>query len=107
VPVPGLTDMTRIEIVVGAADRAAVGDTLTACGATGYTVFSGVSGLGHGGYHQGQLAFNDRDGLCMVLAVVPEDRAADAVQSLRAMLDDRPGVLFVSSTAVSRPGYFT
>lgn len=104
---PGLTAMTRIEIVVGGDDVAAVTEVLTAVGATGYTVFAGVSGLGHHGFHQGRLLFNDRDGLRMVLAVVSHDLAEAAVAALRNLLEERPGVLFVSDTYVSRPEYFT
>lgn len=103
----GLTPMTRIEIVVNGADEAAVAGVLTDSGASGYTVLSGVSGLGHGGFHQGRLHFNDRDSLRLVLAVVPDDRAEPVISAVRLLLADRPGVLFVSDTYVSRPEYFT
>lgn len=103
---PGLTAMTRIEVVISGEDTAAVGEVLTTSGATGYTVLSGVSGLGHHGFHQGRLHFNDRDSLRMLLAVVPDERADALVATLRAFLTDRPGVLFVSQTFVSRPEYF-
>lgn len=102
-----LTPMTKIEVVVSGSDRAAVGEVLTACGAVGYTVLSGVSGLGHGGFHQGRLHFNERDTLCMVVAVVAPERADSSVSALRSFLSERPGVLFVSPTAVSRPEYFS
>jgi nitrogen regulatory protein PII len=102
-----LSPMTKIEVVVTGSDVAAVGDVLTTCGATGYTVLSGVSGLGHHGFHQGRLHFYDRDTLRMVLTVVPDDRADPVIDAIRALLADRPGVLFVSDTYVSRPEYFT
>ena len=104
---PGLTAMTKIEVVVNGDDVAEVGEGLTTCGATGYTVLSGVSGLGHRGFHQGRLHFNDRDALRMVLTVVPDERSDGVISSLRAFLEDRPGVLFVSDTYVSRPEYFS
>lgn len=103
----GLTAMTKLEVVVNGDDVPAVGEVLTTCGATGYTVLSGVSGLGHHGFHQGRLHFNDRDALRMVLTVVPDDRFDAVIGALRTFLEDRPGVLFVSDTYVSRPGYFT
>ena len=102
----GLTPMTKIEVVVNGDDVAPVGEVLTTCGATGYTVLSGVSGLGHHGFHQGRLHFNDRDALRMVLTVVPDERSDAVIGALRAFLEDRPGVLFVSDTYVSRQEYF-
>jgi nitrogen regulatory protein PII len=102
----GLTQMTKIEVVVGGADVAGVTDALATCGATGYTVLSAVSGLGHHGVHQGRLHFNDRDSLRMVLCVVPDERADAVVKVLRSLLENRPGVLFVSAVQVSRPDYF-
>jgi nitrogen regulatory protein PII len=98
--------MIKVEVVVAGDDVPAVTDVLTAAGCTGYTVLSGVSGLGHGGFHQGRLLFNDRDALRLLLTVVPHERAEAVVASLRAFLDERPGVLFVTETAVSRPEYF-
>lgn len=103
----GLTPMTKLEVVVRGEDVPAVTDALAACGATGYTVLSAVAGLGHHGVHQGRLHFNDRDTLRLVLSVVSEDRTDAVVSSIRALLEDRPGVLFVSPTNVSRPEYFT
>lgn len=102
-----LTPMTKLEVVVRGEDVAAVTDALQACGATGYTVLSAVSGLGHHGVQQGRLHFNDRDTLRMVLSVVPDDRADAVVSSMRRLFDDRPGVLFVTPTSVTRPEYFT
>ena len=67
---PGLTRMTKIEVVVTGDDVAAVEGVFTASGASGYTVLSSVSGLGHGGFHQGSLHFNDRDTLRMIIGVV-------------------------------------
>ncbi len=101
-----LTPMTKLEVVVRGDDVPAVTDCMAASGAVGYTILSAVAGLGHHGVHQGRLHFNDRDSLRMVLSVVPDDRIDGVIEAVRALLDDRPGVLFVSSTAVSRPEYF-
>ncbi len=104
---PGLTAMIKIEVVVTGDDVPAVGEVLTTCGATGYTELAGVSGLGHHGFHQGRLHFNDRDALRMIITVVPDDKVDAVVGALRRLLEDRAGVLFVSDTSVSRPEYFT
>ncbi len=102
----GLTPMVKVEVVVGGEDSAAVTDVFKAAGAVGFTAVTNVSGFGHAGYHQGRLAFNDKNGLVLLMVVLPEEGAADLVAGLRTLLDRRPGVLFVSDTYVSRPGYF-
>jgi nitrogen regulatory protein PII len=98
--------MTKIEVVVGGEDSAAVAELFAEVGATGFTALANVSGLGHGGYHQGRLLFNDRNGLALLLVVLPPDRVAELLDGLRALLASRPGVLMVSDTFVSRPEYF-
>jgi len=103
----GLTRMTKVEVVVQGDDVPAVADLFTSSGATGYTVVSGVSGLGHHGFHQGRLHFNDRDALKLLMAVVPDDRADVVITGLRSLFEERPGVLFVSDTWVLRPDRFT
>lgn len=104
---PELARMTKIEVVVTGDDVAAVEGVFTSAGARGYTVLSGVSGLGHGGFHQGSLHFNDRDTLRMVIAVVTDERSEAVVGALRTLFEDRPGVFFVTDTYVSRPEYFS
>ena len=101
-----LTPMTKIEVVIGGADVPAVRDLFAGAGAAGFTSVSGVSGLGHDGYHQGRLLFNDHDALAMLITVVPGDRADALIEGLRVLLEERPGVMFVSDTFVSRPEYF-
>jgi nitrogen regulatory protein PII len=102
----GLTKMTKIEVVVEGTEVPAVRELFEAAGATGYTSLTGVSGLGHGGYHQGRLLFNEQDTLSLLITVVPDDRADGLLEGLRAMLDHASGVMFVSDTYVSRPEYF-
>gem|GEM_PF-3925030 len=58
--VEGLTKMTKIEVVVAGEHAPAVREQFRSAGATGFTSVSGVSGLGHNGYHQGRLLFNHR-----------------------------------------------
>lgn len=102
----GLAKMTKVEVVVGGADVTAVRELFAAAGASGYTTLTGVSGLGHGGYHQGRLLFNELDALSLLLTVVPDERADALLAGLGDLLAERPGVMFVSDTYVSRPEYF-
>jgi nitrogen regulatory protein PII len=101
-----LTAMTRIEVVVGGDDAPVVMQLFSEVGATGFTAVSNVSGLGHGGFHQGRLLFNDRSGLVLLFVVLPTERVGTLIDGLRALLENRPGVFLVSETHVSRPEYF-
>lgn len=102
----GLTTMVRVEVVVETRDAELVERLLTSAGAAGFTVVSNVSGLGHGGYREGRLPFNDQDGQSLLFTVVPDAAAAGVVEAVRTLLADRPGVMMVSETWVSRPEYF-
>jgi nitrogen regulatory protein PII len=106
-PLNGLTKMTKIEVVVAGEHAPAVREQFHSAGATGFTTVSGVSGLGHHGYHQGRLLFNQQSALEMLISVVPEAKAEGLVAGLRRLLDDSPGVMFVTDTYVSRPEYFS
>jgi nitrogen regulatory protein PII len=101
-----LTRMTRVEVVVDAADVPAVESLLRAEGVSGWTSLSGLSGVGHHGRHEGRLLFNETSGQVLLLTVLPEDRLEPVVAGIEALLSSRPGVMFVSETYVSRPGYF-
>lgn len=102
----GLTKMTKIEVVVTGADAPAVRSVFQSTGATGYTSLSGVSGLGHDGYHQGRLLFNDQATLELLITVVPEEKADAVLDGLRPLLAESSGVMFLSDTYVSRAEYF-
>ena len=101
-----LTTMTKVEVVVNGEDAQAVETLFRESGATGFTAISNVSGLGHGGYHQGRLAFNDRNALALLMVVLPEVAVGELLAGLRALFGSRPGVLMVSDVGVSRPDYF-
>ena len=101
-----LTPMTRVEVVLAGDDLPALREVFTAAGATGYTSVANVSGVGHHGFHQGRLAFNERDALTLVFTIVPDERAEAVLAGVQRLLADRPGVMFVSDTNVSRPEYF-
>jgi len=102
----GLSPMTKIEVVVRGEDVPAVEEVFGATGVRGFTGVTGVSGLGHDGYHQGRLLFNDQAVLTLLLTVVPDERADTLIDALRALFEERSGVMFVSGVGVSRPEYF-
>ena len=104
---PALTKMTKIEVVVSGSEAPAVRELIQSIGATGYTSLSGVSGLGHGGYHQGRLLFNQQAALELIITVVPESRTDALLAGLRPLLEASSGVMFVTETFVSRPEYFS
>ncbi|BBX08568.1 P-II family nitrogen regulator [Mycolicibacterium aichiense] len=101
-----LTKMIKVEVVVPGSDAAAVRELIQSVGATGYTSVSGVSGLGHHGYRQGKLLFNQQAALELLITVVPDGKADALLTGLRCLLDASPGVMFVTETYVSRPEYF-
>ena len=103
----GLAKMTNIEVVVSGGDAPAVREMIRSVGATGFTSVSGVSGLGHGGYHQGRLLFNQQAALELLITVVPEAKVEALLAGLRPLLDTSSGVMFVTETYVSRPDYFS
>ena len=103
---PALTKMIKVEVVVAGSDAPAVRDLIQSVGATGFTSLSGVSGLGHHGYHQGRLLFNQQATLELLITVVPEERVDALLAGLRPLLDASSGVMFVTETYVSRPDYF-
>jgi nitrogen regulatory protein PII len=103
---PTLTKMIKVEVVVAGSDAPGVRDLIQSVGATGFTSLSGVSGLGHHGYHQGRLLFNQQATLELLITVVPEDKVDALLAGLRPLLDASSGVMFVSETYVSRPDYF-
>jgi len=102
----GLAKMTKFEVVVNGAEAANVRDTIKRTGATGFTSLSGVSGLGHDGYHQGKLLFNDDAALELLITVVPESKVDELLAGLRPLLSESSGVMFLTETWVSRPEYF-
>ncbi len=102
-----LTPMVKIEAVVDGRDVPAIRDAILDAGARGFTSVSNVSGFGHSGPHQGSLMFNDRESLTMLITVVPPDRSGAVISAIRAFLESRMGVLFVTETHVSRPEYFS
>jgi nitrogen regulatory protein PII len=73
---------------------------------SGYTVIPNVSGMGHHGYHEGRLLFNELNSQVMFVAVVAEDQVEPIVAGLEVLFERGSGVVFVSDCGVRRYGYF-
>lgn len=102
----GLTQMVKVEVVVNGDDVSLISNLFSDVGATGFTAVPNVSGLGHSGFHQGRLAFNDRSGLALLTVVLAKELAGSLIAGLREHFATRSGVMMVSDTWVSRPEYF-
>jgi len=101
-----LTRMTKVEVVVSGSGAKPVREIFRSTGATGFTSLSGVSGLGHGGYHQGRLLFNEEATLELLITVVPDEKVDALLAGLRPLLEESSGVMFLTETFVSRAEYF-
>lgn len=102
----GLTPMKKIEIVTAGEHLQLVKDVLADAEVTGYTIIPNVSGMGHGGFHEGRLLFNEVNSLLMVVTVVPDDAVEPILAGVLPLFERRSGVVFVTETAVSRASYF-
>jgi len=102
----GLTRMKKIEIVVSGDVLDAVKAILEAAPVSGYTIVPNVAGMGHHGYHEGRLLFNEIGSLVLVVTVVPDDLVDAIMPGILPLVERHSGVVFVSETAVSRTAYF-
>jgi len=102
-----LSSMKKMEIIVSGNCAGLIKDIITSSGGTGYTMIENVSGMGHGGFHQGRLLFNEVSSQIMFIVVAP----SNVVNSILDALDDHfakhTGVAFVSDVQVMRAGYFS
>jgi PII-like signaling protein len=73
---------------------------------TGYTLIRDVAGMGHHGFHEGRLLFNDQASLVMTMAVAPEDTIREVASGLKPLLEKHSGVMFVTDTQVLRLEHF-
>jgi hypothetical protein len=65
---------------------------------TGYTLIPGVTGFGHHGHRQGEMA--------VVVTVVTRDHVDPILDVLIPLLNRRSGVVLVSDVSVLRGEYF-
>ncbi|MBK1667950.1 transcriptional regulator [Rhodovibrio sodomensis] len=98
--------LKKIEIVVKGQQEKFVCDLLQSCGVTGYTLIRDVAGMGHHGFHEGRLLFNDQASLVMTMAVAPEATIRAVASGLKPLLEKHSGVMFVTDTQVLRLEHF-
>jgi nitrogen regulatory protein PII len=100
-----LTAMKKLEIVVLGEY---VGDVreLLAEHVSGYTQIAPVSGLGHHGYHEGRLLFNDASAQAMIVTVIRPEVLEPLLEGLLPLLERRSGVVWITDVSVSRAAYF-
>jgi len=98
--------LKKIEIIVRGDRLAFVSDLLGTSGCTGYTLVRDVAGMGHHGFHEGRLLFNDQASLVMFLAVAGEDSIRRIAAGLKPLFQKSTGVMFVSDTTVVRLEHF-
>ncbi len=100
-----LTPMKKLEIVVLGEY---VGDVreMLAGHVSGYTQIAPVSGLGHDGYHEGRLLFNDTSAQAMIVTVVRPEVLEPLLEGLLPLLERRSGVVWITDVSVSRAAYF-
>ena len=101
-----LHPMKKIEIIVPGESEAKVSDILKLAGVSGYTIIRNASGMGHHGFHEGKLLYNDQASLEMFIAVAPENVISNIAVGLKAILEKNSGVMFVSDVSVARFDYF-
>jgi len=101
-----LTPMKMLQVVVPGERVEAVKELLTLARVSGYTLIPHVSGMGHDGYHEGRLLFNEMNSQVMVLSVVTDEQVDVLVSGLEELFAESSGVVFVSECSVRRYGYF-
>ena len=101
-----LHPMKEIKIIVNGEHLTFITEVLDRIKASGYTIFTNLSGKGHSGFHEGHLMFNDECSLQMVLTVVPEEKVEPILSGLKPFLERHSGSLFVLDVGVLRRDHF-
>lgn len=99
-------NLKKIEIVVKGQQEKFVCDLLQSCGVTGYTLIRDVAGMGHHGFHEGRLLFNDQASLVMAMAVASQETIRKVASGMKPLLEKHSGVMFVTDTQVLRLEHF-
>lgn len=98
--------LKKIEIIVKGERQTFVRDLLDRAGVTGYTLIRDIAGMGHGGFHEGRLLFNDQASLIMFLAVASDTAIKQIAAGMKPLLEKNSGVVFVSDVQVLRLDHF-
>ena len=101
-----LHPMKEIKVIIDGEHINFVTDVLDRIKASGYTIFSNLSGKGHSGFHEGHLLFNDTSSLQMVLTVVPEEKVEPILSGLKPFLERHSGSIFVIDACVLRKDHY-
>ena len=101
-----LYPMKEIKIIIEGEHIHFVTDVLDRIKASGYTIFSNISGKGHGGIHEGHMMFNETSSLQMILTIVPEEKLDPILAGLKPFLERHSGSLFVANSNVLRKDHF-
>lgn len=103
----GLHPMKKIELVIRGDRLRYLEEEMTQAEITGYTIIRDVSGKGHHGFHGGRLVFNEKDSYAFILAVAPWEKVKKVIQSMKPLLEEDSGVMFISDAMVLRAEYFS
>lgn len=101
-----LHPMKKIEIIILGEYESMVANYLIDSGISGYTLIRNISGYGHGGFHEGNLLFNDKTIQVMFIAVSSEDLIRKVAVKMKDIFKEQAGVMFISDVAVTRLDYF-
>lgn len=101
-----LCPMKKVDIIVGGERLAFVKDLLARIPVTGYTIIPNVSGMGHGGFHEGHLMFNEASSLVLLMSIVPESQVESILEGLTPLFERHSGIMYVSDVGVSRADHF-
>ena len=102
----GLYPMKKIEIIIRGESLRYLEEEIAQADIAGYTIIRDISGKGHHGFHGGRLVFNEKDSYVMIVAVASWDKVQKMIQSMKPLLEEESGVVFISDTTVLRADYY-
>lgn len=92
----------KIEVIVKGEKQDFVRDLLQQSGASGFTLIRDIAGMGHHGFHEGRLLFNDQSSLVMFVAVAGPEVIEKVAAGLVPLFEKNSGVMFISDAQVAR-----
>ena len=102
----GLHPMKKMEIIIRGDRLSYLEEEIDQAGITGFTIVRDISGKGHDGFHGGRLIYNDIDSYVMIVAVAPWEKLEKVIYSMKPILEEDSGVMFISDTYVLRSEYY-
>ena len=101
-----LTPMKKVDIIVSGERIPFVRDLLARVRVTGYTIIPNVSGMGHSGFYEGNLIYNETSSLVLLMTVVKEEMVELILEGLTPLFERYSGIMYVSDVGVSRQDHF-